>query len=105
MKPFRIHAEARAEIEAAIEHYENQRAGLGREFLDALALAISQIRQMPQTFAKIDAKETRKHSLKRFPFTVYYVDHAEEIWIAAVAHQKRRPGYWSSRGPTADHGA
>jgi hypothetical protein len=24
---------------------------------------------------------------------------ADQIWIAAVAHQRRRPGYWRSRTP------
>jgi hypothetical protein len=30
---------------------------------------------------------------------VYYVELDDAIWIAAVAHQKRRPGYWTRRKP------
>jgi hypothetical protein len=32
-------------------------------------------------------------------YTIYYVELDQTIWIAAVAHQKRRPGYWSDRSP------
>jgi hypothetical protein len=40
---------------------------------------------------------TRKVRLRRFPYLIYYVELDDSLWIAAVAHQKRRPGYWSHR--------
>jgi toxin ParE1/3/4 len=99
VKPFSIHAAAEAEVQTAIAHYDIQRTGLGREFLQEFEAAVDRIRRMPQAFASIDDQGTRKHRLQRFPYTVYYVDLDEAIWIAAVAHQKRRPGYWSGRSP------
>ncbi len=39
----------------------------------------------------------RKRVLGRFPFTIHFRFDAREIVIMAVAHQKRRPGYWSRR--------
>ena len=41
----------------------------------------------------------RKCSLKQFPYAVYYLELDHCVWIAAVAHQKRKPGYWSQRRP------
>lgn len=35
--------------------------------------------------------------LKRFPYTLHYRLVGEVIDILAVAHQKRRPGYWRRR--------
>lgn len=35
--------------------------------------------------------------LKRFPYTLHYRVVGEVIDILAVAHQKRRPGYWRKR--------
>jgi len=35
--------------------------------------------------------------LKRFPYTLHYRVLGEAIDILAVAHQKRRPGYWLKR--------
>ena len=99
MKPFTIHAEAEAEVVGAITYYESQHAGLGREFRQELEATIDRIRRMPQTFAPIDDQGTRKHRFHRFPYTLYYVDSDDSIWIAAIAHQKRRPGYWTGRNP------
>jgi hypothetical protein len=35
--------------------------------------------------------------MQRFPFSVVYLDDPELIAIIAVAHTKRRPGYWKGR--------
>jgi hypothetical protein len=36
--------------------------------------------------------------VRSFPFSVVYRLRPEEIVILAVAHQKRKPGYWRGRG-------
>jgi hypothetical protein len=33
----------------------------------------------------------------RFPYSVVYLEDEDEIWVLAVAHAKRRPGYWRGR--------
>lgn len=40
---------------------------------------------------------TRRIVLPRFPYSVVYEVHADHIVIVAVAHQRRRPGYWRDR--------
>jgi toxin ParE1/3/4 len=40
---------------------------------------------------------TRRFVLHRFPFSVVYLDEADELNIVAVAHNKRKPGYWKAR--------
>jgi len=40
---------------------------------------------------------TRKFILQRFPFNIVYLARDTEIVIIAVTHQKRRPGYRSTR--------
>jgi plasmid stabilization system protein ParE len=102
VKPVVVHAEADAEVKIAITYYEGRRKGLGREFREELERAFERIRRLPQAFAAIDAHGTRKHRLHRFPYTIYYVELDQTTWIAAVAHQKRRPGYWSGRSPDPD---
>ncbi len=39
----------------------------------------------------------RKYSFNRFPFSLFYTLDNEVIYILAVAHQARRPGYWKDR--------
>jgi hypothetical protein len=34
---------------------------------------------------------------RRFPFSVIYAHEEATIVIVAVAHQRRRPGYWRER--------
>jgi toxin ParE1/3/4 len=99
VKPLAIHAEAEAEVEQAIAYYEGQRPGLGGEFREDLEATLNRVRQRPGAPAPIDDQGTGKVRFRRFPYTIYYVELEESIWIAAVAHQKRRPGYWSKRQP------
>jgi len=35
--------------------------------------------------------------LPRFPYIVFYVVDDEEVEVVAVAHGRRRPGYWLPR--------
>jgi toxin ParE1/3/4 len=99
VKPLAIHPEADAEALAAAAYYEERRPGYGRRFLEELAAALDRIRRLPEASAAIDGQGARKHRLRRFPYTIFYNEFAEVIWIAPVAHQRRRPGYWAERRP------
>ncbi len=99
MKSVRFHPEAEAELIAAIEHYEEQRAGLGVDLRLKVEAAVGLIRQNPPLFPARGVEAYRKCPVRRFPYAVYYLDLDVEIWIAAVAHQSRKPGYWKSRSP------
>jgi hypothetical protein len=35
--------------------------------------------------------------MRRFPLAFIYRVDAEALWIVAVAHRRRRPGYWRQR--------
>jgi mRNA-degrading endonuclease RelE of RelBE toxin-antitoxin system len=35
--------------------------------------------------------------VRRYPFRIIYLIQVDRIWIVAVAHLSRRPGYWSDR--------
>lgn len=39
----------------------------------------------------------RRFFLRRFPYSIIYLIAEEELQILAVAHHKRRPGYWTNR--------
>jgi plasmid stabilization system protein ParE len=40
---------------------------------------------------------SRRYVLRRFPYSIIYRATADEIQIVAVAHHRRRPGYWAKR--------
>ena len=39
----------------------------------------------------------RRYILRRFPYSIIYQVTAKELRILAVAHHRRRPGYWTQR--------
>ena len=41
--------------------------------------------------------EVRHKLLIRFPYSILHVIEPDRIRVVAVAHQKRRPGYWNYR--------
>ncbi len=99
MKPVVFHPEAEAELRAGIGYYEGQRQGLGAEFRDEVEAAAVRIAQSPQACPPYGGQGLRKCVLPRFPYTLFYLELDEVIWVAAVAHQRRRPGYWKGRQP------
>jgi plasmid stabilization system protein ParE len=91
-----FHAEADAEVTEAARFYELQVENLGLSFLDALDAALEKIEARPKAFALV-GREVRRATLRRFPYSVFYVVEPDRIRVIAVAHQKRRPNYWRAR--------
>lgn len=106
MKPLRFHEEAEAELTEAARYYESQSPGLGTAFLLAVEESTAKILINPQAFPPVSI-EVRRKLLERFPYGVLYVIEPDRIRILAVAHLKRRPGYWRRRrggdGPVLAH--
>jgi len=99
VKPVTLHADAEVELREALDYYEGQRAGLGGEFRREFEAALQRVRENPQAYASEDDSGVRSCPLRRFPFTLVYVELDDRIWVAAVAHQRRRPRYWARRQP------
>ena len=97
MKPYLLHREAERELDAAMAYYEQQRRGLGLELLSEVEHAAELIRRFPEAWPLHGSSSHRKLSLNRFPFSLFYLEHADVIWINAVAHAKRAPYYWRNR--------
>lgn len=82
-----------------IEHaryYEARCEGLGSDFLIAVEEATQRIEQSPKA-GPIDRANIRKRLVSGFPFTILYAVETDRIYVAAVMHQHRRPGYWRKR--------
>jgi len=89
--------EAKAEIRAAREHYENERPGLGREFVLEVRDLVRRIADGPQHFQKVARTKARRAVAHRFPFKIVFQLMTTHIRVLAVAHQKQRPQYWRRR--------
>ena len=77
-------------------YYENKSDGLGTDFLDAVGETVSRVANSPKAGA-IERGNIRRRLVSGFPFTVLYEAQPDSIYIAAVMHQHRRPGYWRTR--------
>jgi plasmid stabilization system protein ParE len=91
-----FHPRARDEVEQAQAWYEERSLLAAAGFLHEFSVAIRRIGEAPRRYP-VAEHGARRILLERFPFSVHYRVNEDEIVIVAVAHQKRRPGYWASR--------
>jgi plasmid stabilization system protein ParE len=96
VKSVEFHPDAAQEVQDAAAHYERLRAGLGDDFRAEVDAALARIQQNPQLYAT-ESGSIRVCPLHRFPYSIFYEELDDRIWVAAVGHQARRPGYWARR--------
>jgi hypothetical protein len=96
MKKATILNEAKGELLVAMNYYDERHFGLGLDFESEVKSSITFIRQFPETFARGD-DVTRRCFIKRFPYVIVYLYHDNRVWVIAIAHCKRKPGYWKQR--------
>ena len=101
MKLARLAPEAVAELAEAAAWYESRRPELARQFLREFETILRVIESRPSTFPRLldtsPELSIRRALLPRFPYASVFLELASEIRIVAVAHVKRRPGYWLNR--------
>ena len=91
-----VHESAEEELIAAALYYESRETDLGEEFLRQLALSFDRIHEHPLSY-RIVFDEYRRCLMTRFPYGVVYRIEDERVLVFAVAHVRRRPGYWRDR--------
>ncbi len=91
-----FHPDIEHEVKASYEWYQNQAVGLGEDFLTELETAYQAIIELPNTWTKFH-NGFRRFLLSKFPFSVIYRFNQKTVYIVAVMHNSRKPGYWSKR--------
>ena len=92
------HPSAEQELIDSAAYYESNLEGLGEEFLTAIDHALDSIEESPLAYYFSHPDLTmRRYPVKRFPFFLYYRISNELIEVFAVAHQSKRPDYWTGR--------
>jgi plasmid stabilization system protein ParE len=89
---------AELELDEVYRYYETEQAGLGVQFLEQAALAISRVVEHPKGYQTFSAR-TRRCLIAKFPYGVLYEynESGKEILIVAIGHLHREPDYWISR--------
>lgn len=88
---------AEEELNQAAAYYREQASvALAGAFLDEFERAANLIVEHPG-LGTLASRGRRLMPLRRFPFSLLYRVEVDEIRISAVAHHRRRPGYWRGR--------
>ena len=91
-----FHPSARAELDESAIFYESRLRGLGTRFAASVEDAVERIADSPAAGAPLGG-EYRKRIVAGFPFSVIYRVWEDHVFVVAIAHQHRRPGYWLGR--------
>jgi plasmid stabilization system protein ParE len=79
-----------------VEFYQARLDGLGWRFLEAVEATADRVSASPNAGAPL-AGGYRKRIVPGFPYSVIYRVWEDNVYLVAVAHQHRRPGYWRGR--------
>ena len=95
-RPVRLHPLAADEIEAARRWYNERNPEASVAFLADIDAAMLAVLEAPHRWPRLHVKY-RRYIMRSFPFSVVYVVLPASIEVIAVAHHRRRPGYWLAR--------
>lgn len=96
------HPQASLDADEAFDFYEERDSGLGIRFISAVETAAEDISSAPERWPSWSGVDPalgvrRRHLPKPFPYSIAYVSINSTVVVVAVAHYKRRPGYWVHR--------
>jgi toxin ParE1/3/4 len=97
LKPVAYHPEARSEADVAAAFYHQANPQASRDFLNLLEETATEIQEAPQRWPFERGTKVQRRRMVRFPYTVFYSNNLHEVYIVAIAHTSRRPGYWKTR--------
>lgn len=101
IRSFRLLLQAERELDLARKWYDEQRYGLGLIFFDAFEAAVQYVQEFPDAGAAFPdpafVKTVRSFPIQGFPFHIVTTVVDDGLIVIAVAHAKRKPGYWLER--------
>jgi toxin ParE1/3/4 len=95
-KKVEFHEDAALEYEAAVGWYLQRSLLAASKFVDAISRSMDMIVEAPHRWPA-GKHGTRRFLLQRFPFAIVYRELPAAIQVLAIAHARRKPGYWKQR--------
>lgn len=96
MRRVRLHPLALRELGMAAKRCDRDQPGSGSRLLSAVDRTIVRVATAPRQGSPY-LHGTRRFIVHRFPYSTVYVALDPLSHVVAVAHHKRRPGYWRRR--------
>ena len=94
---YELHADARGEFLLAADWYDAEVPGLGTRFVAEIERCLELLAQRPSIGSPYGRRLRRFVVDDAFPYPLAYAVRGDVIFVVAVAHHSRRPGYWRYR--------
>lgn len=92
------HPEALHELIDAAGYYAERSSVVGDAFTELVDEALALIVERPLLAPAWPGRpDVRRRVLARYPYAILYTVEPEQIFVVAIEHAKRRPGYWLTR--------
>ncbi len=92
-----LHPLAAKEYRSAREWYDHRSPTAGQKFRAEMARVVDRMAKVPELGSPFRGPY-RWMRLRRFPYLLYYeIVDSTTVVVYAVAHGRRRPGYWIRR--------
>ena len=96
MLPLDYLSGARRDFDESFDWYAARSTQAAQRSVSAVDAALANVVANPTRFASPDGVH-RECPVKKFPFRIVYRLVDDGVLVVAVAHAKRRPGYWRDR--------
>ncbi|HEY0156886.1 MAG TPA: type II toxin-antitoxin system RelE/ParE family toxin [Thermoanaerobaculia bacterium] len=97
MRQVRLRERARRELREATAWYRERSADVAERFAAEVRQTLRHLEQFPDTGAFVPGvsdKDVRRLPVHNFPYHVVFIRLADHVAVLAIAHDRRRPGYW-----------
>jgi len=96
LKPVLIQAAARQELHDSTAWYREKNPRVADRFVTEVYKTLEQIEKLPAMGKRIPhvIGSARRLPVARFPYYVVFEEFADRVEVLAIAHNRRRPGYW-----------
>jgi toxin ParE1/3/4 len=91
-----FHPSARNEFEVAYNWYRRRSEAVAQRFLLDVEQALERVSEEPNLGPPY-INSCCRFVCRRFPFLIVYRVRGSALLVVAVAHGRRRPGYWRHR--------
>jgi hypothetical protein len=96
LKPLELHPLAEEEYLSALDWYRRKSFPAAEDFEGVFWRAVHSVEDAPERWP-VYFSSFRKYTIQKFPFSIVYQIEESRTFVIAVAHGRRRPGYWMDR--------
>lgn len=98
MRPVHLRRIAKRDLREALIWYRSRDPELANRFLDEVFKTLAMLERFPNVGGPVfgfDDQTTRQLPVDTFPYQVVFKKFADRTSVLAIAHERKRPGYWN----------